>query len=81
MRNANKQFLKECALYIRGEISEIKLHGKPNVVRLFAKTLSESRKFYIALQNEDFRNVIPLLEKKRAASKVLRKQTGYIWPL
>ncbi len=81
MRNANKQFLKECALYVKGEISEIKIHGKPKVVQLFATALSESRKFYIALQNEDFRNVVPLLEKKRAASRVLREQTGYIWPL
>jgi len=81
MRNANKQFIKECALYIKGEVSEIKIKGNPRVVRLFAETLSESRKFYIALQNKEFRSVLPLLEKKRAASRVLREQTGYIWPL
>ena len=79
--NANKQFLKECALYIKGEVSEIRIKGSTKTVSLFAKTLSESRKFYIALQKSDLRKAVPLLERKRAASRTLREKTGYVWPL
>lgn len=79
--NANKHFLKNCALYIKGEVSEIKLKGNSKTVSLFAQTLSESRRLYIALQSDELRSVIPLLERKRAASKALRESTGYIWPL
>jgi len=79
--NANKQFLKECALYIKGEVSEIKIKGNSRVVALFANTLSESRKFYIALQKGNLKKAAPLLESKRSASKILREKTGYVWPL
>ena len=81
MQKDNQRFLRDCALYIKGEISEIKIKGERDVVSLFAKVLSESRKFYLALQGDDLRNVIPLLERKRAASRDLRKKTGYVWPL
>jgi hypothetical protein len=81
MQKVNNEFLKDCALYIKGELSEIKIKGDKEVVKLFAKVLSESRKFYLALQKDNIKNVIPLLERKRAASRDLRKKTGYIWPL
>ncbi len=81
MQQANKEFLRDCALYVRGDISEIKIKGKPAVVNLFASVLSESRRFFIALQEDDLKGVVPLLERKRAASKLLREKTGYIWPL
>jgi len=81
MQDANNEFLRDCALYVRGDISEIKIKGKPAVAELFATTLSESRKFFIALQENDLKKVLPLLEKKRAASKLLREKTGYVWPL
>jgi hypothetical protein len=79
--NANKQFLKECALYIKGEVSEIKIKGNSKTISLFAKTLSESRKFYVALQKGSLKRAVPLLESKRAASRALREKTGYVWPL
>lgn len=79
--NANKQFLKECALYIKGEVSEIKIRGNSRAVNLFAKTLSESRKFYVALQKGSLKKALPLLENKRVASRALREKTGYVWPL
>ena len=81
MRKANKQFLRDCARYVKGELAEIRLKGDKETVKLFAKVLSESRKFYAALQGEDLKRVIPLLERKRKASATLREQTGYVWPL
>lgn len=79
--NVNKQFLKECALYIRGEVSEIKIRGNSRTITLFANTLSESRRLYLALQSGKLSKVLPLLENKRAASRDLREKTGYVWPL
>lgn len=79
--NVNKQFLKECALYIRGEVSEIKIRGNSRIISLFANTLSESRRLYLALQSGKLNKALPLLESKRAASRVLREKTGYVWPL
>jgi len=81
MRKANKQFLRDCARYVKGELAEIKLKGDKKTVTLFANVLAESRKFYTALQGEDLKKVIPLLERKRRASAALREQTGYVWPL
>ena len=79
--NVNKQFLKECALYIRGEVPEIKIRGNSKIISLFANTLSESRRLYLALQSGELSKTLPLLENKRAASRVLREKTGYVWPL
>jgi hypothetical protein len=81
MQSVNDTFLRDCALYVKGEISEIKLKGNKDAVNLFAKVLSESRRFYVALQSGEMKDVIPLLERKRAASRALRKKTGYVWPL
>ncbi len=81
MQQARKQFIKECALYIRGDVSQVRLRGDTGTVKLFANALSESRKFYLALQEGDFKDAIVALKKKRAASSMLREQTGYVWPL
>ena len=81
MQQARKQFIKECALYVRGDVSHVRLAGDSNTVKLFATTLSESRKFYVALQEGDFKDAVAALKRKRAASSALREQTGYIWPL
>ena len=81
MYSTKRTFLKECALYVRGDISEVKISGSKKTAALFAKVLSESRKLYLALESGDFKNVLPQLAKKKAASKALRKQTGYVWPL
>jgi hypothetical protein len=81
MQKEDKVFIRDCALYVKGELKEIKLKGDPRVVRLFADVLSESRKFYLALQSGELKDVIPLLERKRRASRLLRYKTGYVWPL
>ena len=81
MKEHNKVFLRECALYIKGEVSSVKLRGDSRATRLFAEAISSSRKFYLTLQEGDFNKVIPALKDKRDASKALREQTGYIWPL
>lgn len=81
MRSIDNLFLKDCALYIRGDLAEVRFSGSKEAVVLFANVLSESRKFYLALESNNIRNVMPQLVKKRKASKALREQTGYIWPL
>ena len=81
MKQDNEVFLKHCALYIKGELDEVKIRGNKHTVKLFADVLSESRKFYLALQEKELKDVIPLLERKRAASRLLRRKTGYVWPL
>ena len=81
MSDDKQAFIKECALYIKGELTEVKFSGTKKNVKLFADVLSESRKFFLALQEGDLKNVLPQLAKKRQASKALREQTGYVWPL
>lgn len=81
MRDDQQIFIRDCALYVRGELSEVKISGSKKNVELFSKVLSESRKFYITLQEGNLKNVLPQLAKKRQASKALREQTGYVWPL
>ena len=81
MQQAKRQFIKECALYIRGDLSQVRLRGDSDTVKLFANALSESRKFYLALQEGDFKDAIVALKRKRTASSILREQTGYVWPL
>ena len=81
MQQDRKQFIKECALYVKGDIEQVRLNGDTATVKLFADALSESRKFYIALQEGDFKDALTALKRKRNASSVLREQTGYVWPL
>ena len=81
MRDVRKTFLKECALYIKGELSEVKISGSKKTVSLFADVLSESRRFYLALESGDLKKVLPQLAKKKQASNALRERTGYVWPL
>tara|TARA_Y100000385_G_C12657489_1_gene452245 strand:- start:224 stop:469 length:246 start_codon:yes stop_codon:yes gene_type:complete len=81
MKNAKDKFIEECAMYIKGELSEIKIKGQKDVVQLFANVIAESRKFYTALQEDDLKKVMPVLERKKRASQVLRQKTGYVWPL
>ena len=81
MDEAKRHFLKDCARYIKGEISEVKLRGKKKTVLLFAETLRESKKLYIALQkSKQMSDVIPILESKKRATSRLRKVTGFVWP-
>ena len=81
MNEHKRQFIKDCARYIRGEIREVKISGPKQTVRLFAKTLKESRDLFIALQSEGkMTAVIPILESKKKAAALLRAKTGFVWP-
>lgn len=81
MNDVKKSFLRDCALYIKGELTEIKISGPKKTVSLFSAVLSESRKLYLALEDDNLKSVIPQLIKKKHASQALREQTGYVWPL
>ncbi len=81
MNGHKRQFIKDCARYIRGEINEVKLTGPKQTVKLFAKTLQESRLLFVALQSESKMGaIIPLLESKKKAAALLRAKTGFVWP-
>ena len=81
MDKHKKQFLKDCARYIRGGVNEIKLRGPRKTTRLFANVLKESRLLFIALQTEKkMKVVIPVLESKKRAANLLRDKTGFVWP-
>ena len=82
MPDTKKEFLRECALYIRGELPEVKMRGKLNDVKLFVGALKESRELYESLNDDtpDMKNVISKIERKRQATHELRKRTGFIWP-
>ena len=81
MNEHKRQFIKDCARYIRGEINEVKLTGPKQTVKLFAKTLQESRLLFVALQSESKMGaIIPLLESKKKAAALLRAKTGFVWP-
>ena len=81
MKAAKRQFLKDCARYISGEINEIKLNGSEKTIRLFARTLKESRALYVVLQTKKgIRDVLPVLESKKRAAKLLHAKTGFAWP-
>ncbi len=81
MKDNKRQFLRDCALYIKGELSEVRITGSQKEVKLMAAVIAESRKLYLALQDGDLRDVLPQLSKKRNSSRALKEQTGYIWPL
>jgi len=81
MNAAKRQFLKDCARYISGEIAEIKLSGSEKTIDLFARTLRESRALYVVLETKkNISDVIPVLESKKKAAKLLHAKTGFVWP-
>ena len=81
MNVAKRQFLKDCARYISGEIEEIKLRGSARTINLFAKTLKESRALYVVLETKkSISDVIPILESKKKAARLLHEKTGFVWP-
>ena len=82
MQNDRKEFLCDCARYIRGEVEEIRLHGKKKDVLLFADTLRESRGLFQCLNEKEphVSKVLTALTKKRTASRKLKKATGFSWP-
>ncbi len=79
--NDKRAFLADCARYIRGDISEVKLVGRARDVKLFADALNESRKFYVSLNKaKNLSMVLPLLESKKAAARRLYDTVGFSWP-
>ena len=82
MPNTKKEFLRDCALYIRGDLPEVKMRGKLNDVKLFASALKESRGLYESLNNDtpSMREVVSKIERKRQATHELKERTGFIWP-
>jgi len=81
MDPVKRQFLKDCARYIRGEITEIRLNGPKKTIKLFAQALKESRNLYTALHaDKKMSDVLPILESKKFATSKLRKATGFVWP-
>ncbi|HIL28754.1 MAG TPA: hypothetical protein EYG18_05750 [Micavibrio sp.] len=82
MPNTKKEFLRDCALYIQGELPEVKIRGKLSDVKLFASALKESRGLYESLNNDapSMREVVSKIEQKRQATHKLKERTGFIWP-
>ena len=82
MRDNRKEFLSDCARYIKGEINEIRLRGNKGDCVLFATALKESRNLFEKLNEGDasVSNVVSALTKKREASRKLAKQIGFTWP-
>jgi len=82
MRNNKKEFLSDCASYIKGEINEIRLKGNKDDCILFAVALRESRNLFEELNADDasIANVMVALTKKRTAARNLSEQAGFRWP-
>ena len=79
----NKKFIRDCARFIKGEISEIKITGPTNDVNILASVVIESKKLYDTLRSKepDMSIVIVGLRRKRRATNQLRNKMGLIWPL
>ena len=76
-----KRFITECALFIRGDIKDVKLAGDRKTVGALAEVLSESRKLYCELEEgKNISVVLAQVEKKRSAAKKLKNITGFVWP-
>ena len=82
MPNIKKEFLRDCALYIRGELPEVKIRGNFSDVKLFAGALKESRELYESLNDDtpSMKEVVSKIERKRQATQKLRERTGFVWP-
>ena len=82
MKDNKKEFLRDCARYIQGEVKEVRLRGKKKDCIPFANALKESRNLYERLneENPSISNVMNALEKKKLASRRLRKVVGFVWP-
>lgn len=82
MKDNKKEFLRDCASYIRGEINEISLRGKKTDCIAIAAALKESRNLYDELNKErpDISCVVAALEKKRSSAQKLRATIGFVWP-
>ena len=79
----NKKFIRDCARFIKGEISEIKITGSTNDVNMLTSAVIESKKLYDTLRSKepDMSVVIEGLRRKRRAAAKLKNKMGLIWPL
>lgn len=76
-----KKFLAECALYIKGDLEVVKLHGNREVVHAISSALIESKKLHDELhESSDMSKIVKQVQKKRRAAKKLQNITGFIWP-
>jgi len=82
MKDNKREFLHDCAKYIRGEMNEVRLRGNKKDCVLFASVLKESRSLYQTLNkdNPSISHVMKALGKKREATRELKKNTGFAWP-
>ena len=82
MQDNKKEFLSDCARYIKGDISEVRLRGNKEDCVAFATVLRESRNLFEKLNADDasVSSVMSALAKKRKASHNLAKQVGFAWP-
>ena len=83
MRPTNKEFYQDCAKFICGYISEIKITGDKKIVKSISSVLIKSKKLYELLNDptSDMPIIIEGLRAKRNATSALKAETGLIWPL
>ncbi len=83
MRPMNKEFYQDCAKFICGYISEIKITGNKKIVESISDVLLKSKKLYELLNDpaSDMPIIIEGLRAKRNATSALKAETGLIWPL
>jgi len=82
MQDNKREFLYDCARYIQGEITEVRLRGNRKDCVLLASALKESRNLFRCLNEEDpsISAVVNALGKKREASRKLKRGVGFTWP-
>ena len=82
MQDNRREFLGDCARYIKGEINEVRLRGNKGDCILFATALKESRNLFEKLNdnNASVSNVMNALTKKREATRKLSTHIGFSWP-
>jgi hypothetical protein len=82
MQDNRREFLSDCARYIKGDISQIRLRGNKDDCILFATALKESRNLFEKLNedNTSVSNVMNALTKKREATRKLSRHVGFAWP-
>tara|TARA_Y100001970_G_C14256891_1_gene876230 strand:+ start:3573 stop:3824 length:252 start_codon:yes stop_codon:yes gene_type:complete len=83
MRPTNERFYQDCAKFICGYISEIKITGDKKIVQFISDTLLKSKKLYELLNDptSDMSVIIEGMKAKKVATSKLKAKTGLIWPL
>ena len=77
----DNSFFKTCALFIRGDISSIKLNGRKSDVRLVTNVMTESKKQHELLHSDaQAPEVLSQITAKNKAAKRFFKATRIKWP-